>query len=201
VELLIGDGRAKVLFGLFLLFFSIIPLSARADIYKCTKAGAVSYQETPCEGANVQATHIEDRDSDHFVGCFVTTESPSSHSIEVRANGAGTYQLIDERNPLGSGVVLKQATDEELLTVSSGLHIKVSKGLTRNVSQSASVYAYTSRMGNRYVTRYTPAPQTITAAGLYGVYKGTNSEGMPIILLYTGGGVPQVIEKSTCPTY
>jgi hypothetical protein len=178
----------------------MIPVSARADIYKCTKAGAVSYQETPCEGANVQATHIEDRDSNHFVGCFVTRDNQFSHSIEVRANGAGTYQLIDERNPLGSGMVLKQATNEELLAVSNGFHIKVNQGLSRYLGQGGSVYTYTSRTGSRYVTRTMPAAQTITAAGLYGLYKGTDSEGRQLTLLYTGSGIPQGIEKATCPT-
>jgi hypothetical protein len=200
VELLIGNGKAKVLCGLLLLLVSMIPISARADIYKCTKAGAVSYQETPCEGANVQATHIEDQDSGHFVGCFVTTENRFSHSIEVRANGAGTYQLIDERNPLGSGMVLKQATNEELLAVSNGLHIKMSKGLSRYFTQGGGTYVYTTRTGNHYSIRSVPVAPTITAASLYGLYKGTDSEGRQITLFYTGGGIPQGIEKSTCPT-
>ena len=201
VELFIGNGKAKLLCGLLLLLLSMIPLSARADIYKCTKAGAVSYQETPCEGANVQATHIENRDSDHFVGYFVTTENHFSHSIEVRANGAGTYQLIDERNPLGSGMVLKQATNEELLAVSNGLHMKVTQGLSRYLSQGGGTYVYTTRTGNRYSIRSVPVAPAITAANLYGLYKGTDSDGRKITLFYMGSGLPQGIEKSTCPTF
>lgn len=202
VELLIGKGKAKVLFALSILLVSMLPVGARADIYKCTKAGSVSYQETPCEGANVQATHIEERGSDHFVGCFVTAEGRLSRTIEVRANGAGTYQLIDERNPLGPGVVLKPATNEELAAVSNGLHIKISNGLSRYTNQGGSSYtSYTTRTGNRYVTHALPVAQPITAASLYGIYKGADSAGRPIILLHTGGGVPQEMEKATCPAY
>lgn len=201
VELLNGEGKARVLCALFLLLVLIIPITARADVYKCNKAGAVSYQETPCEGANVHATRIQDSDSGNFVGCFVTAESRYSRSIEVRANGAGTYQLIDELNPLGSGIALKQATNEELLAVSNGLHLKVSNGLSRYASQGGTVTIYTSRFGSRYVTRNTPVAQPITAGSLYGIYKGTDSEGRPIVLLYPGGGVPQIIEKSSCPKY
>lgn len=201
MELLNGNGRARVLFVLSVSLALMLPACANADIYKCTKAGSVSYQETPCEGANVQATQIEERGADHFVGCFATTESRFSRTIEVRANGAGTYQLIDEQNPLGPGIVLKQATSEELAAVSSGLHIKISNGLSRYVSQSASTSAYVTRTGNRYVTRSTPIAQPITAASLYGIYKGSDSEGRAILLLHTGGGVPQMIQKATCPAY
>ncbi len=62
---------------------------AQANIHQRTKAGAVAYQETPWEGPNVQRTHIEDRDSDHFVGCFVSTNSRYHQYDEVRASGAG----------------------------------------------------------------------------------------------------------------
>ncbi|KLD63407.1 hypothetical protein Y882_11575 [Dyella japonica DSM 16301] len=173
----------------------------RADIYKCTKAGAVSYQETPCEGANVQEAHIQDRDSDHLVGCFVSSNSRSSHYYEVRANGAGTFQLIDESNPLASGVVLKRATNEELQAVSNGLHISITNGLSRYVQQPQRAYVSVSRTGNRYMSGTTPAPQPITAASLYGIYKGTDADHRPVFLLHTGGGVPQAIERSTCPAY
>jgi hypothetical protein len=196
-----GEGRAKVVLASIFLLVSMIPATTQADVYKCKKAGSVSYQETPCEGANVQSTHIEDRDSNHFVGCFATTESRFSRSIEVRANGAGTYQLVDEVNPLGSGVVLKQATSEELLAVSNGLHLKVSNGLSRYTGQNGTVVIYTSRFGSRYVTRGSPVAQPITAGSLYGIYRGKDSQGLPLTLLYTGGGVPQVIEKSSCPKY
>lgn len=201
VELWNGEGKARVLLVLSVCLISVLPVSARADIYKCTKAGSVSYQETPCEGANVQATHIEERGADHFVGCFVTTESRLARTIEVRANGAGSYQLIDEQNPLGSGTVLKEATGEELAAVSNGLHIRISSGLSRYVNQGGSNYAYVTRTGNRYVTHSAPVAAPITAASLYGLYKGSDSEGRTILLLHTGGGVPQVIQKTTCPAY
>lgn len=196
-----GKGNAKVSFALIMLLASAAPTCARADIYKCSKAGAVTYQDSPCEGANVQATHIEDRDSDGFVGCFATTTGRSPHYYEVRANGAGTYQLIDESNPLGSGVVLKRATNEELQAISSGLRIKIANGLSRYVGQAARTYAYPSRAGNRYVTSTIPIAQPITSASLYGLYKGSDSEGRPVFLMHTGGGVPQAIEKSSCPAY
>ncbi|WP_266182847.1 hypothetical protein [Dyella humicola] len=199
MERLIGD-RAKVLLVRCFLLGSMLPVSATADIYKCTKGGDVAYQETPCEGANVQAAHIEVHGLDQFVGCFVTTQGRISRSIEVRANGAGAYELVDEGNPLGSGVVLKQATSEELAAVSNGLHINISSGLSRRSNQT-SAYAYTTRVGNRYVTRTTPVAQPITGASLYGIYKGSDSTGRSIVLLHTGGGVPQVIDKATCPSY
>lgn len=171
----------------------------RADIYKCTRGGAVAYQETPCEGANVQSTRVEDRDSDRFVGCFATTDSRYNLFYEVRANGAGTYQLIDERNPLASGIVLKRATGDELQAVSNGLHIKISNGLSRYVQQSQA--SYVQRVGNRYVNGSTPVAQPITAASLYGIYKAVDGEGRPIYLLHQGGGVPQLITRSACPSY
>ena len=197
----IGNGKAKASFALFVLLSSAAPVCVRADIYKCTKAGAVSYQETPCEGANVQESHIQDRDSDRFVGCFVSASSRSSHYYEVRANGAGTFQLIDENNPLASGMVLKRATNEELQAVSNGLHIRITNGLSRYVQQAERTYVSVSRTGNRYVSGTTPVSQPITAASLYGIYKGSDSDNRPVFLLHTGGGVPQPMEKSACPAY
>ena len=200
MELSIGHVKSKAFFGFLLLLISMLPLSAHADIYKCTKAGAVTYQETPCEGANVQTTHIEDRGSGYFVGCFATTGYRVAQTIEIRANGAGTYQLIDERNPLGAGTVLKQAAHDELAAVSSGLHIRITDGLNRHMNQFTGVTVYTTRYGNRFVQRSTPVAQPITSASLYGVYRGVNSEGVPITLFYTGG-TPQLINKAACPTF
>ena len=199
MELPIGHLKSRAFLGLLLLLISMLPMSARADIYKCSKAGTVSYQETPCEGANVQATHIEDRGSGYFVGCFSTAGYRYAQTVEVRANGAGTYQLIDERNPLGPGTVLKQATHDELVAMGNGLHIKITDGLNRQTYQSDSARVYMIRYGNRYSQRSAPAPQPITSASLYGVYRGINSEGVPITLLYTGG-TPQVIDKARCPS-
>lgn len=196
VELRTGNGLA----ALACLWLTLAASTGvRADIYKCTKAGAVAYQETPCEGANVQTTRVEDKDSDRFVGCFAATDSRYNLYYEVRANGAGTYQLIDERNPLASGVVLKRATSEELQAVSNGLHIKISNGLSRYVQQAQTHYV--QRVGNRYVSGSTPVAQPITAASLYGIYKAVDGEGRPIYLLHQGGGVPQTITKSACPSY
>lgn len=198
MDALFAYARSVTVLGLILFAVWLLPASAHADIYKCTKDGAVSFQEMPCAGANVQSTHIESRASEYFVGCFETTDSRVSQIIEVRANGAGAYQLVDERNPLGSGIVLKKATSDELLAVSNGLHIKIDDGLDRHIAQSATVS--TTRVGNRYVASSIPVAQTITAASLYGIYRGKDSEGMPITLYYTGG-VPQVIAKVGCPTY
>lgn len=200
MELLIGHVKSKTLFGLLLLLVSMFPLSARADIYKCTKAGEVAYQETPCEGANVKTTHIEDRSSGYFVGCFATTGYQPVQTIEVRADGAGAYQLVDERNPLGPGTVLKEATPEELATVSDGLHIRITDGLNRHMYQATGITVYTTRYGNRFVQRSTTFAQPITSASLYGVYRGKNSEGVPVTLFYTGG-TPRVIDRAACPTY
>jgi hypothetical protein len=200
VELLTRMAKSRAFCGVLLLLMALLPLSAHADIYKCSKGGAVTYQDTPCEGANVQATHIEDRSTSYFVGCFTSEGNQRGQTIEVRANGAGTYQMIDEHNPLANGTALKPATSEELQAVSNGLHIQITEGLNRQIGQSAGVNIYVARNGYRYVSRSTPSAIAITPASLYGVYKGTNSEGEPITLLYTGG-VPQVILKSDCPTY
>lgn len=201
VALPIGNGKARASFALFILLALAAPDCLRADIYKCTKAGVVAYQETPCDGANVQEAHIQNRDSDHFVGCFVSTNGRSSHYYEIRANGAGTFQLIDENNPLASGVVLKRATNEELEAVSNGLHIRITNGLSRYVQQAQRTYVSVSRPGNRYMSGTMPVSQPITTASLYGIYKGSDSDNRPVFLLHTGGGVPQPIEKSGCPAY
>ncbi|QNJ99779.1 DUF4124 domain-containing protein [Dyella telluris] len=193
------NGWASWLAAGLLLLALLVPGHAHADIYKCVKGGSVAYQESPCEGSNVQATHIEDHASDHFVGCFAAVDRQYAHYYEVRANGAGTYQLLDERNPLGSGSVLKQATPEELAAVGSGLHIKITGGLSRYSAPTRTV-AYTSRIGNRYVTSTTPVAQPISAYSLYGIYTGKDAGGQPVILLYSGGGLPQIITRSACPT-
>ena len=98
-------------------------------------------------------------------------------------------------------MVLKQATNEELLAVSNGLHMKVTQGLSRYLSQGGGSYVYTTRLGNRYSIRSVPVAPTITAANLYGLYKGTDSDGRQLTLFYMGSGLPQGIEKSTCPTF
>lgn len=126
-------GRISSLTGRGMLACVLLVLSfgARADICTCTKAGAVAYQETPCTGAHVKMTHIEARSSAYFEGCFSMAETRYTRSFEVQPDGAGTYRLIDERNPLGTAMPLKQATHDELLAVSSGLHMKISDGLSR----------------------------------------------------------------------
>lgn len=195
---LLDTGWARGLAGVLLLLALLVPGHARADIYKCVKGGAIAYQETPCEGSNVQSTHIEDRDSNHLIGCFAAVDRQYAHYYEIRANGAGTYQLIDERNPLGSAIVLKQATGEELAALSDGLHIKVTDGLSRYNPQSRS-RVYYSRYGNRYGTSAMPA-QPISAYDLYGIYKATGASGKPMTLFYSGGSIPQALDKSACPT-
>jgi hypothetical protein len=199
VELLMGRLKSRAFLGLFLLLILMLPVTVRADIYKCSKAGAISYQETPCEGANVQTTHMEDRGSGHFIGCFSTAGYRSGQIIEVRANGAGTYQLLDERDPMGPGTVLKQATHDEMVALGNGFHIKITDGLSRQTYQSDSVTVYTTRYGNRYFQRSAPVAQPVTSISLYGIYRAINSEGVPITLFYTGG-TPQVVEKADCPT-
>lgn len=178
-------------------------MSARADIFKCSKGGAVTYQDTPCEGTNVQTTRVENPGSSHFVGCFASSTSSSNYglSVEVRANGAGTYQMIDEHNPLTTGVTLRAATDAELKAVSDGLHIQITEGLSRDTGQPALVNVYSIRRGYRYVVRTTPSATAISPSSLYGIYHGISSEGQAITLLYRGGGMPETVIKGTCPTY
>lgn len=198
MDALFAYARSVAFLGLILFAMTLLPTNARADIYKCTKDGAVAFQETPCAGTNVQTTRIEARGSEYFVACFETANYRAPRIIQIRANGVGTYQLVDEGNPLGSGIVLKKATHDELLAVSNGLHMRVDDGLDRYTQQSMSVS--TTRVGNRYVTSSTPVAQPITAAGLFGVYRGEDSQGQPITLYYTGG-TPQVVVKIGCPTF
>jgi hypothetical protein len=140
--------------------------------------------------------------SSNFVGCFAdTTANGRGLSVEVRANGAGTYQLIDEHNPLASGVTLRATTSEELQAISEGLHIQVTEGLSRDTGRTVVTNTYTTRVGNRYVIRSTSAAAPISPASLYGIYRGISSEGRPITLLYRGGGAPQTVIKGSCPTY
>jgi hypothetical protein len=193
-------GR-KACCALFFLLIAVLPISARADIYKCNKGGAVTYQDTPCEGANVQATHLDNPGSSHFVGCFASSANNFGLSVEIRANGAGTYQMIDEHNPLANGVTLRAATDAELKAVSDGLHIPIIEGLSRDTGQPATVNVYSFRTGYHYVVRSTPSVAAISPSSLYGIYRGTSSEGQTITLLYRGGGVPQTVIKGSCPTY
>ncbi|WP_338015523.1 DUF4124 domain-containing protein [Dyella acidiphila] len=186
---------------LILLLIACLPLNARADIYKCSKAGAVTYQDTPCEGANVQATHVEAPGSSNFVGCFASGVNNAGLSVEIRANGAGTYQMIDEHNPLAAGVTLRATTYEELKAVSEGLHISVSEGLSRDTGRPVTMNVYSVRTGYHYQIRSTPVATAISPASLYGIYHGTSSDGQAITLLYRGGGVPQLVTKGSCPTY
>jgi hypothetical protein len=177
MNVLTGRARSRFLPGLSLLLMAMLPLSARADLYECKRAGGVvSYQETPCDGGNEQTDHIQDSDPDSFVGCLVTTDSRHPHLFEVRPNGAHTFKLIDQRDPLGAGMVLKRATGAQLAAVSNGLRIAISRGL--------SLYG---------------EPPPADSTNLYGVYKGTSAEGRPITLLYTGGR-PQVVARATCPS-
>jgi hypothetical protein len=199
---MIGSSWCKACCVLLLLLFASLPISARADIYKCNKGGAITYQDTPCEGANVQATHMDNPGSSHFVGCFASNTSNNyGLSVEIRANGAGTYQMIDENNPLATGVTLRAATDAELKAVSDGLHVPITEGLSRDTGQSATVNVYSIRTGYHYVVRSTPTVAAISPSSLYGIYRGTSSEGQAITLLYRGGGVPQSVIKGSCPTY
>jgi hypothetical protein len=202
VESIVDTAWCRVFCALLLLLAALLPMRAHADIYKCTKAGTVTYQDTPCEGSNVQATRVETPGSSNFVGCFASdsTRGPRE-SVEIRANGAGTYQMIDEYNPLGSGTTLRAATDDELQAVSNGLHIQVTEGLSRDTGRPTAVNVYSFRTGYHYVLRSTPSVTPISQASLFGIYHGTNAEGRSITLIYRGGGVPQTVTKGACPTY
>jgi hypothetical protein len=188
--------------ALLLLLIALLPINARADIYKCTKNGAITYQDTPCEGANVQATRVETPGSSNFVGCFASNTTTGFRvSVEIRANGAGTYQMVDEYNPLAAGITLRAATSEELQAVSNGLHMQVIEGLSRDTGQPSTINVYSVRYGYRYVVRTTPVATSISPASLYGIYTGLNAEGKTITLVYRGGGVPQTVGKGACPSY
>jgi hypothetical protein len=200
MDVLRGHAGTRILVGLSLLVTATLPLSARADLYECKRAGGVvSYQETPCDGATEQTDHIQDRDPDSFVGCLVTTDSRHPHIFEVRPNGAHTFKLIDQRNPLGAGMVLKRATAEQLAAVSNGLRIAVSRGLSLYGELPAADVVYTAPGGRTFVQPSATTPQPADSTNLYGVYKGTSSEGRPVTLLYTGGR-PQVVVGTTCPS-
>ncbi|GLQ52077.1 DUF4124 domain-containing protein [Dyella flava] len=187
---------------MLLLLIALLPISARADIYKCSKGGTTTYQDAPCEDSDVQATHVDAPGSSHFVGCFASsTGNNYGSSVEVRANGAGTYQMIDEHNPLAGGVTLRAATNEELKSVSDGLHIQITEGLSRDTGRPALVNVYSVRTGYQYVVRTTPTAVAISPSSLYGIYRGTSAEGQAITLLYRGGGVPELVIKGSCPTY
>jgi hypothetical protein len=199
---MIESNWRKACCALLLLLIACLPINARADIYKCNKAGAITYQDTPCEGANVQTTRVDNPGSSNFAGCFVSNTSNSyGLSVEVRANGAGTYQMIDEHNPLAAGVTLRAATDAELKAVSDGLHIRITEGLSRDTGRPAMVNVYSVRSGYHYVVHTTPSATAISPSSLYGIYHGISSEGQAITLLYRGGGMPQTVVKGTCPTY
>ncbi len=178
----------------------MLPLSARADLYECKRTGGVvSYQETPCDGGNEQTDHIQDRDPDSFVGCLVTTDSRHPHIFEVRPNGSHTFKLIDQRNPLGAGMVLKRATGEQLAAVSNGLRIAVNRGLSLYGEMPPAGVVYTTPDGRDFVQPSAATPAPAESTNLYGVYQGTSSEGRPITLLYMGGR-PQVVATTTCPS-
>nr|WP_255682928.1 DUF4124 domain-containing protein [Dyella sp. 2HG41-7] len=196
-----GSIWFKLCCALLLLLIATLPGNARADIYKCTKGGAVTYQDSPCTGANVQATQVDTPGSSHFVGCFgAVSNNRYGASIEVRANGAGTYQMIDEHNPLSSGITLRAATDEELRAVSQGLHIHIIEGLSRDTGRSTLVNVYSIR-ARHYIVTSSPGSTAISPSSLYGIYQGIGSEGQPVTLLYRGGGEPQTVMKGACPTY
>ena len=196
MKLLNGLVSSMICRGMLPCMLLAFSFGVRADIYKCTKGGAVAYQETPCTGAHVKMTHIEARSSAYFEGCFSTAETRYTRSFDVQPDGAGTYRLIDERNPLGTAMTLKQATHDELLAVGSGLHMKISDGLSRYVGPPRGVNAYSPRYGYGYARQ----TQAISPASLYGLYRGTGAAGQPVTIFYSGG-TPQVMVKTTCPRF
>jgi hypothetical protein len=165
---------------LSLLLLALLPMVVHADLYECKKGKVVAYQQTPCDGGNVQTDHIEDRDPDYFLGCYAGNDHHHRHFFEVRANGSGTYRLIDQRNPLGDSMIVKHAGPEEVSAVSDGLRITINKGLSQVIDASA--------------------PPPTSSERLYGVYQGVNAAGHPVTLLYMGGR-PQIVDKASCPAF
>jgi hypothetical protein len=88
MQVLDGCVNSKTNRGMPLCMLVMLSFGARADIDKCSAAGAVSCQETPCAGAHVQTTHIETRSPDYFEGYFTTAGTRYARAIEVQPDSA-----------------------------------------------------------------------------------------------------------------
>lgn len=162
----------------------LVSFSASAQVYKCTHAGQVAYQDTPCP-AGEQATKVdvgEDPVND-LVGCYDATlrywgkRAFDDFAVEVRLLPDG-YQMrtvagLNGMYEAPSAFNLRRATRHEMDEVDAVTHMHMRAGLTVQWNQDSD-----------------PAP--------VGIYKGQDRNGRAIYLLYFRNTYGPAL-KMACP--
>lgn len=143
----------------------LISSIASAQVYKCTRAGQIAYQDTPC--ARDQQSRTMDVGFDpigDLMGCFMAmpntggTRQDSGFVIEVRTNLDG-YELRTHGSLYPQKFSLRRATRHELDLVDEATHMHLRAGLAVKWNPDME-----------------PAP--------VGVYKGKDENGHPVYLAY-----------------
>jgi len=152
---------------------------ASAQVYKCTHAGQVAYQDTAC-AAGEQAGTVDvgfDPIAD-LMGCFMAlpdsggTRQDSGFVIEVRGSLDG-YELRTRGGIYPQKFALRRATRHELDAVDDATRMHLRAGLTVKWNRDME-----------------PAP--------VGVYKGEDENGRPIYLAYFRNTYGPAL-KMACP--
>ncbi len=160
----------------------LVSSMASAQVYKCTHAGQVAYQDTPC-ATGEQTTKVdvgEDPVTD-LVGCYSATLRPwrasdaSDFMIEIRLTSDG-YELRTLGHlykQYSQTFAMRRATRHELDEVEAVTRTRLRAGLT---------------------VKWDPYTEPVPV----GVYKGKDGDGHPIYLVYFRNGSGPGL-KMVCP--
>src|SRR5688572_6298151 len=146
-----------------LLFVGLLSFPTRAQVYRCTKNGAVTYQQTPCEAADGRSSERLDTVRS-LNGCYAASLD-TIYRVRVRTVGLGAVEMIID-NEAGQGKPvppfrMKRATADELRALGTTFGLVLREGV--------------SLEGNaQSVANYKPV----------GMYLGKDKAGEDVILAY-----------------
>jgi hypothetical protein len=167
----------RFVLALLLLLLSSV---ASAQVYKCTHAGQVAFQDTPCaQDQQSEKMDVGFEPVDDLLGCFMAlpgnggTRQDPGFVIEVRAALDG-YELRTRGGIYPQKFTLRRATRHELDVVDDATRMHMRVGLAVR----------------KWNDGTEPSP--------VGVYKGKDVDGRPIYLAYFRNTYGPAL-KMACP--
>ena len=151
----------RYVLALLLLLVSSI---GSAQVFKCTRAGQVAYQDTPCaQGDQTQQMHVGADPLNDLVGCFDAmlegSNGRTGFMLRVRMKSDGYELRALGSSPYSSVFTLRRAGVHELDAVNEASHLHLRAGLT---------------------VKWNPDAE----AAPVGIYKGEDEGGQPLYFVY-----------------
>jgi hypothetical protein len=122
---------------LLLVLLAVIPgIVNAASLYKCSRNGQSSYQDSPCDHTSSQ-TKLQPGGVNPMLGCYVarfpaweSAGTGHSETFEILAITGSEYRLQFREEKNKQSIPMKRATPEELRAVSEGFNAHFSDGIS-----------------------------------------------------------------------